>query len=212
MQKYIEISVLMRYNGIAIGSDNMNVKNITFDKRYYNISELITMGLSYYKIKNLVDEGRLSKLNKSLYENSGFDGDANDFETVCAYVHQGIICMLSAAKFYNLTNYIPDSIDIAIDRKMKISSYPDNPSINVWYFSSERYEDEIIDKGNIKIYSVEKTVVDIIYYRNRVGIEETKEVLKNYLARDDRDLVRLHRLASRLGCIKILKTYLEVLI
>ena len=212
MQKYIEISVLMRYNGIAIGSDNMNVKNITFDKRYYNISELITMGLSYYKIKNLVDEGRLSKLNKSLYENSGFDGDANDFETVCAYVHQGVICMLSAAKFYNLTNYIPDSIDIAIDRKMKISSYPDNPSINVWYFSSERYKEEVVDKEIYKIYSVEKTVVDIIYYRNRVGIEETKEVLKNYLARDDRDLVKLHRLASRLGCIKILKTYLEVLI
>ena len=190
----------------------MNAKNITFDKRYYNISELISMGLTYYKIKNLVDEGRLRKLNKSLYENSSFDGEANDFETVCAYVHQGVICMLTAARFYNLTNYIPDSIDIAIDRKMKISSYPDNPSINVWYFSSERYEDEIIDKGNIKIYSVEKTVVDIIYYRNRVGIEETKEVLKNYLARDDRDLVKLHRLASRLGCIKILKTYLEVLI
>ena len=193
----------------------MNVKNITFDKRYYNISELITMGLSYYKIKNLVDEGRLSKLNKSLYENSGFDGDANDFETVCAYVHQGVICMLSAARFYNLTNYLPDSIDIAINRKMKISSYPDNPSINVWYFSSERYIDEIkevTDKGNFKIYGLEKTVVDIIYYRNRVGIEETKEVLKNYLARDDRDLVKLHRLASTLGCIKILKTYLEVLV
>ena len=186
----------------------MNVKNITFDKRYYNISELISMGLSYYKIKNLVDEGRLSKLNKSLYENSDFDGDANDFETVCAYVHQGVICMLSAARFYNLTNYIPDSIDIAIDRKMKISSYPANPSINVWYFSSERYEEEAVDKGIYKIYSAEKTVVDIIYYRNRVGIEETKEVLKNYLARDDRDLVKLHRLASRLGCIKILKTYL----
>ena len=193
----------------------MNVKNITFDKRYYNISELITMGLSYYKIKNLVDEGRLSKLNKSLYENSGFDGDANDFETVCAYVHQGVICMLSAARFYNLTNYLPYSIDIAINRKMKISSYPDNPSINVWYFSSERYIDEIkevTDKGNFKIYGLEKTVVDIIYYRNRVGIEETKEVLKNYLARDDRDLVKLHRLASTLGCIKILKTYLEVLV
>ena len=190
----------------------MNVKDMTFDKRYYNISDLISMGLSYYKIKNLVAEGKLNKLNKSLYENSNFEGDTNDFETVCAYVHQGVICMLTAARFYSLTNYIPDSIDIAIDRKMKISSYPDNPSINAWYFSSERYEEEVTDKGNFKIYSIEKTVVDIIYYRNRVGIEETKEVLKNYLARNDRDLVKLHRLASRLGCIKILKTYLEVLV
>ena len=70
----------------------------------------------------------------------------------------------------------------------------------------------IFEKSKFKIYSLEKTVIDIIYYRNRIGIEETKEVLNNYLKRSDRDLVKLHILASKLGCIKILKTYLEVLV
>lgn len=193
----------------------MNKNEVTFDKRYYDIKELLSMGLSYYKIKNLVDEGIFNKLSKSLYENNNYQGDFNDFETVCAYVHQGVVCMLSAARFYNLTNYIPDSVDIAIDRKMKISSYPASPSINVWYFSNERYEEEVITmnkESKFKIYSLEKTVIDIIYYRNRIGIEETKEVLNNYLKRSDRDLVKLHILASKLGCIKILKTYLEVLL
>ena len=193
----------------------MNINEVTFDKRYYDIKELLSMGFSYYKIKSLVDTGEFNKLNKSLYENNNYQGDINDFETVCAYIHQGVVCMLSAAKFYNLTNYIPDSIDIAIDRKMKISSYPTSPSINVWYFSKERYEKEVITIDNntkFKIYSLEKTVIDIVYYRNRVGIEETKEVLNNYLKRSDRDLAKLHRLASELGCIKILKTYLEVLV
>ena len=193
----------------------MNTREVSFDKKYYDISELLSMGFSYYKIKNLVDEGKFNKLSKSLYENNNYHGDNNDFETICAYIHQGIICMLSAASFYNLTNYIPDSVDIAIERKMKISTYPTTPSVNVWYFSNERYSDEIVridDESKFNIYSLEKTVVDIIYYRNRVGIEETKEVLKNYLNRSDRNLVKLHKLASKLGCIKILKTYLEVLI
>ena len=193
----------------------MNKNEVTFDKRYYDIKELLSMGFSYYKIKNLVYEGLFNKLNKSLYENNNYQGDFNDFETICAYVHQGVVCMLSAASFYNLTKYIPDSVDIAIDRKMKISSHPTSPSINVWYFSNERYEEEVITmnkESKFKIYSLEKAVIDIIYYRNRVGIEETKEVLINYLKRSDRDLVRLHKLASKLGCIKILKTYLEVLI
>jgi hypothetical protein len=62
------------------------------------------------------------------------------------------------------------------------------------------------------IYDVEKTVVDILYYRNKVGIEETKEVLKNYLRNEERNLVKLRRYADALGCKKILGTYLEVLI
>ena len=193
----------------------MNTNEVIFEKRYYDIKELLSMGFSYYKIKNLVDTGTFNKLNKSLYENNNYQGDIDDFETVCAYVHQGVVCMLSAARFYNLTNYIPDSVDIAIDRKMKISSYPVSPAVNVWYFSSERYADEVIkidEESKFRIYSLEKTVIDIIYYRNRVGIEETKEVLNNYLKRSDRDLVKLHKLASNLGCIKILKTYLEVLL
>lgn len=66
--------------------------------------------------------------------------------------------------------------------------------------------------GEFKIYDIEKTVIDILYYRNKVGIEETKEVLTNYLSREDRNLIRLHEYAEELGCRKILGTYLEVLV
>ncbi len=51
-----------------------------------------------------------------------------------------------------------------------------------------------------------------LQYRNKVGIEETKEVLKNYLTRPDRNLIQLRRYADALGSEKILSTYLEVLL
>ena len=66
--------------------------------------------------------------------------------------------------------------------------------------------------GTVKMYDLEKTVADILYYRNKVGIEETKEALKNYLSRNDRNLNKLHRYADLLGCKAILGTYLEVLL
>lgn len=38
---------------------------------------------------------------------------------------------------------------------------------------------EIRDGENsFYIFDMEKTVVDVIYYRNKVGIEETSEILK----------------------------------
>lgn len=62
------------------------------------------------------------------------------------------------------------------------------------------------------IFDIEKTVVDIIYYRNKIGIEETSEVLKNYLKRRDRQIDRIYAYAKRLRCEKVVRTYLEVLI
>ena len=61
------------------------------------------------------------------------------------------------------------------------------------------------------IYDMEKTVVDIISYREKIGIEETKEVLINYLSKKDRNINKLMEYAKILGQEQILKTYLEVL-
>ena len=65
--------------------------------------------------------------------------------------------------------------------------------------------------NHFHIFDIEKTVVDIVYYRNKIGIEETSEILKNYLKRRDRQIDRLYIYARQLRCEKIVRTYLEVL-
>ena len=62
------------------------------------------------------------------------------------------------------------------------------------------------------IFDIEKTVADIIYYRNKVGMEETSEILKKYLGRKGRQIDRLYEYAKKLRCEKTIRTYLEVLI
>lgn len=69
----------------------------------------------------LVTEGKLTKLNKSFYENCKYNEEYSDFYYVQAYVLSGMICLLSAAVYYNLTTFIPDLIDVAIPRKAKVS-------------------------------------------------------------------------------------------
>lgn len=186
------------------------------DKHFISVSELLNLGLSYYKINKLVDSGKLVKLNRSMYENTLYKGEESDFAFVNAYAPRGIVCMTTAARYYGLTTFLPDSIDVAIERNMKVSTLPDRPSVNIWYFPQKRYEAGIVYfsdlAGTYKIYDIEKTVIDILYYRNKIGIEETKEILKNYLQKEDRNIVKMHRLAESLDCGKILSTYLEVLL
>ena len=186
------------------------------DQMIFSIEELKEAGFSHYKINQMVEEGTLVKLNKRFYENTKYQGEESDFYYVSAYAPEGVVCLMSAAAYYNLTTYRPDAVDVAIQRKSKISTMPDWPTLSVYYYADERYETGIRNvregKNQFQIYDIEKTVVDIVFYREKVGIEETKEVLINYLKRSDRDLNRLLRYAELLKCSGVLKTYLEVLV
>lgn len=195
----------------------MTQKNVLSDQKLvFSSDDLQKQGFSYYQITKMVEQGKLIRLNKSYYENAGFTGDMNDFYYVQAFAPQGVICLLSAAVYYGLTTFRPDAIDVAIPPKTKLSTQPESQRFSLHYFSGERHSLGVRtiseNKNPFKIYDIEKTVVDIISNRNKVGIEETKEILTNYLARQDRNINKLYRYAGKLSCLKILKTYLEVLV
>ena len=156
------------------------------------------------------------KLNKKYYENTNYQGEESDFYYVPAYTPKGVVCLMSAASYYNLTTMRLDAVDVAIQRKAKVSTMPDWPVLSIYYYSDERFETgiEMIQEGKnqFRIYDIEKTVVDIVSFREKIGIEETKEVLINYLRRKDRNLNRLLRYAELLKCGEVMKTYLEVLV
>ncbi len=193
-----------------------NEVKLSDDQMIFSIEELKKAGFSHYKINQMVEDGTLLKLNKRFYENTKYQGEEFDFYYVSAYAPKGVVCLMSAAAYYNLTTYRTDAVDVAIQRKSKISTMPEWPTLSVYYYADERFETGIRNvqegKNQFRIYDIEKTVVDIVFFREKIGIEETKEVLINYLRRSDRDLNRLLRYAELLKCSDVLKTYLEVLV
>ena len=186
------------------------------NKKFITTAELKDMGYSYYKIGKLEKDGLLLKVNRSTYENLSYKGDENDFFSAEAFVRGGVICLMSAARYYELTNFLPDAVDVAIERKKKVVTLPEWPEIKIFYFDSARMDLGVTEvwegDNNFHIFDIEKTVVDIIYYRNKIGIEDTSEILRNYLKRWDRQIDRLYVYAKRLRCESIVRTYLEVLV
>ncbi|MGV8145382.1 MAG: hypothetical protein ACLKAK_01520 [Alkaliphilus sp.] len=77
-----------------------------------------------------------------------------------------LYAFLCAAVYYEIINYRPDSIDVAIPKKKNIMTLPDWPILNLVCFEKERYnlENTKIQDGKDKyqIYNIEKTVIDII--------------------------------------------------
>ena len=196
---------------------DMKIHNdIASNQKIINMEELQNLGYSYYKISQMVEAGVLNKLNKKSYENLKFNGEDSEFYYIKAYIPNGVVCLMSAAVFYGLSVYRPIAIDVAVDRDDYVMPMPEWPIFNIYYFQEKRLNEGIAtisDGANkFRIYDIEKTVADIIYYRNKIGIEETKEVFTNYLKRKDRNLNKLCRYADKLKVRDILNTYMEVLV
>lgn len=196
-------------------SQSTNLGNLPEDQLVFSMDELKESGFSQYKAKALVEEGKLRKLNKSHYENLSYNGETSDFYYLKAYVPRGVVSLLSAATYYGYSLFRPDSIEVAIPRKGR-ALLPKYPPIVLRYYSDIRYRTGIrtVKEGRngFLIYDKEKTVADVVSFREKVGIEETKEILTNYLRDGDRDLNKLMRYAKNLGCAEILSKYLEVLL
>lgn len=186
------------------------------NKKIYTSRELANMGVSYYARNKLISDGRLMHVASGVYENTEYTGPESDFYYASAVVPSGVICLMSAAVYYGLSHYRPDVVDIAIERDHKAGRISEWPPMNLVYFSEKRMKLGVVSvqegENYFRIFDPEKTVVDILFYRNKIGIEETREILTGYLNKENRNLNLLHSYAEQLRCAKVLDTYLEVLV
>ena len=78
---------------------------ISEGRKFIRIAELKDMGYSYYKIGRLEENGIIKRINRNTYENLSYKGEENDFFSAEAYVPDGVICLMSAARYYGLTDF-----------------------------------------------------------------------------------------------------------
>ena len=185
-------------------------------QQFISVQELKEDGYSHYKINKLVAAGELAGVNKRYYENLTFRGEPNDFYATTAYSEKSVVCLLSAAVYYGLSSERLSRIDVALPRRTRIPTAPEWPAMKFYLFSQPRYElglKTVNEDGNIyQIYDMEKTVCDIIFYRNKLGFEAAVEVIRNYMQHKDRNLNRLMAYADKLREKTVMRQFVEVLI
>ncbi|MBO7698767.1 MAG: hypothetical protein J6S38_07040 [Erysipelotrichaceae bacterium] len=185
-------------------------------KQYISRDELHDSGYSTYRINRLVQQGELIAINKNHFENPQYKGEINDHYSVNAIAPKGVICLLSAAIYHGLSTSRELQIDVAIPRRSRIPDSPDSTVIQFYLFSEERYKTGIVTvtegENSFMIYNKEKTLCDLLFYRNKLGFEPFAEAMKNYLSSKDRDLNKLMSYAEKLRCGKLMKQYLEIMV
>ena len=186
------------------------IKILKTSNGYARSKDILAEGIHQRDIKSILDKGIVIKVKNGLYRLSDTPVISNQsfIDLACA-VPEGVICLLSALSYYELTTFNPSVISMAIHRKSWRPKI-EYPPVEFYYFSKEQFEAGInkikIRDNKINIYCREKTICDCFRYRNKLGIDIAKEGLSEYIKQKDRNLERLLKYAE----ICRVKTLMEI--
>jgi predicted transcriptional regulator of viral defense system len=181
-----------------------------------NTSEAMRLGIHPSTLYAMRDAGAVERLSRGFYRLSELPPLSDpDLATVGLRVPQGVVCLISALYYHELTTEIPRHVDVALRRG---STHPrlESPPIRVYWFCDAAFAEGVevhnIDGVPVRIYSREKTVADSFRYRAKLGLETPLEALRIYLTRRSADIDTLMRVAGVCRVGSVMRPYLEALL
>ena len=178
--------------------------------------DILAAGVHTRNIKRAREKGQVIQVKRGLYRLAEIPLISNQgFIDLARAVPEGVICLLSALAYYELTTFNPSVIAMAIcrgSRKPKINY----PPVEFYHFSKKQFGAGVnkikIKSHEIRIYDPEKTICDCFRYRNKLGLDIAKEGLSEYLKRKDRSLEKLLEYAEICRIKPLLQTWLNAMI
>ena len=179
-------------------------------------AEALRLGIHPRTLYAMRDSGVLERLSRGLYRLAELPPLSNpDLVTVALKIPQGVVCLVSALAFHELTTQIPHAVDIALHNRAERPRL-DHPPLRIFWFSgpawSEGVEMHLIDEVPVRIYGPEKSVADAFKYRRKIGLDVALEALRLYRRRRDFDVSRLLHYARVCRVEKVIRPYLEALL
>jgi predicted transcriptional regulator of viral defense system len=162
------------------------------------------------------DEGVLEQLSRGLYRLAELPPlGAPDLVAVARKVPAGVVCLISALAFHELTSQIPHAVYIALARGTDPPRL-DYPPLRIFWFTGDAFTEGVethkLDHVAVPVYTPEKTLADCFKYRNKLGLDVAVEALKRYRQRRRMRLDELMRFAHICRVEKVIRPYLEALL
>lgn len=177
--------------------------------------DLEKAGIPRVYLTRLTSSGALEKVGRGLYRLADQPLSANEsLVLVASRAPQAVFCLLTALQFHGLTTQLPRQVWITMPRGSHTPRI-DYPPLRMIQATgpaySEGVEQHVIDRTEVRIYGIAKTVADCFKHRNKIGLDVAIEALKE--ARERRDITAdsLWRYAKACRVSNVMRPYLEAL-
>lgn len=175
----------------------------------------IKLGIHPSTLYALRDQGELEEISRGLYRLAHLDElSSPDLVTISQLIPKGVICLISALAFHNITLQIPHEIFVALPEDMKAPKV-EFPPVRFFHMTRSYFEmgiqTQVIDGIEVRIYSPEKTVVDCFKFRNKIGIDVVAEALRLCIEKYKSKPAAFMNFARAGRVNKIMRPYFEAL-
>ena len=187
------------------------------------LTELVEAGVTAATVSRMMKQGLILQLGRGLYQLPDAALDANhSLAEAVKRVPKGVVCLVSALAFHELTDTIPSRIWMAIGPKDRLPRVQ-QPPLQIVRFGAKvlrsGIEEHAIEGVRVPITNPAKTIVDLFRYRQREGKRYQKSPGLNLALEGLREALRqrkatpseIARYASEAGIWKAVRPYLEAM-
>lgn len=179
-------------------------------------ADAVRQGIQPRVLYAMRDAGLIEALTRGCYRLADLAPMANpDLAIVAKTSPKGVVCLISALAFHEITTQIPHAVDLALPahaHKPTIS----HPPVQAYWFSGRAYSEGVkvheIDGVRVGIYSPAKTVADCFKYRNKIGLDVAVEALKLCRQRKRTTGQEFERFAKICRVSNVMAPYLEAIL
>jgi predicted transcriptional regulator of viral defense system len=183
------------------------------DKGMLRLKDFIAEDITPETLARLVRDKQVLRPARGLYQlpNTQIDA-AHTLVEASVLVPKGIVCLISALQFHELTLQMPSAVWMAIERTAwrPTSSYPPIRFVRFsgWAMTEgvERYP---IQSRQVPITNPARTIVDCFRYRNKIGIDIAMEGLREGIRRRKCTPDQLWQYAKTARVWTVMRPYVE---
>jgi predicted transcriptional regulator of viral defense system len=177
--------------------------------------DLAIHGIAREYLVRLHQKGLLSRATRGIYV--PVDAEMTEHQSLveaCKRVPHGIVCLLSALQFQNLTTQIAHEVWLAIDTKARRPKV-EYPPLRIVRFSGAALtagvESHRIQGVPVRVTTPARTVADCFKYRNKIGLDVALEALRDCWQQKKATMDELVAAARICRMANIMRPYLESL-
>lgn len=179
-------------------------------------AEAVRAGVHRRTLSALSNNGVLERLGRGLYRLADAPPLAYpDLVAVARRAPRGVVCLISALAFHDLTTQVPHEVYLAVPRDTEPPRI-DYPPVRVFRVGprafAEGVETHELDGVPVRIYSREKTLADCFKYRTTVGLDTAVEAVRRYRDQGRIDVAAILRAARACRVEAVIRPYLEAVL
>lgn len=177
--------------------------------------DLEEIGVPREYLRRLRDEGVLEQPARGLYVlASSKPTEHQTLLEVCKRVPQGVICLISALQFHELTTQLDHQVWIALPTKAWTPTF-DSPRLRIMRYSPTTLaygvEERRIGGAIVRVFNPAKTVADCFKFRNKVGLDVALEALRDAIRKRKATRDQIWKAAKVCRVANVMRPYMESL-